>query len=258
MPHGPVHHPGFWPFAIEPVMKRALVTTVLAAATVIGGAWVYARRETIRRQYACHRVAVASSYPEAMRELAWFEAAGPDREARLRELVAAWGRGDPRFDYYLARYLRAPQCSEGLREVFSQELSWRPGLRARWAHFWSWQSAREPGEELATLRSYLDAMASSEPPRQVTWRDILDLQALFERTGRGELADRPRPDRWADTYARWVATEGSWPARLDRPALPFPDWKGPPPPRPHKVKETSGSQSDPIGGKSTVGVGGAP
>lgn len=217
-------------------MKRALTTLLLIAAIVAGGAWIYAQRGRISRQYICHRVAVAGSYPAAMREIAWFEEPAPDREARQRELVGAWGRGDPRFDYYLARYIRSPQCSESLREAFSLEFSWRPELLPRWAHYWSWQSAREPADELATVRGYLDTLASIEPPRLLTWRDILDLQALLEQTGQGALADRLKPDRWVDPYRRWLGTEMSWPVVLERPAQPFADWEGSPPPRPNKLK----------------------
>jgi hypothetical protein len=209
--------------------KRLWMIGMLAAVAV--GIGVFRWRGELAAHWASYQVASAGSYAAAARRIKQFEAA-PDRAAKIQALVDAWGRGDPRYDYYLARYVRSPQCGDELRQAFSLEFSWRPELLSRWGHFWSWHSAADPADEQAHLRGYFDALASVEPPRRITWRDVLDLQALCDRTGQGELAERMKPDDWIDAYRRWIDKEPQWTAHRQRPEAPFHDWQGAIPPRP--------------------------
>jgi hypothetical protein len=211
--------------------RRAWRWTIVVAAALAVGIGLYAWRGELAAQVASYQVASAASYRAAARRIGQFEAA-PDRAEKIHALVDAWGRGDPRYDYYLARYIRSPDCGDELREAFSLEISWRPGLLSRWGHFWSWQSSADPAADRKHLRGYFDALSSVEPARRLTWRDVLDLQALCDRTGQGEVARRMKPDDWVAAYRRWIDAEPTWTPDLDRPAEPFPDWAGAVPSRP--------------------------
>ncbi|HEV3022267.1 MAG TPA: hypothetical protein VGX76_07355 [Pirellulales bacterium] len=211
-------------------MRRILVAIVVALlffGVVAGLAWFYFERDPLGRQVAGYRVGSAENYAQACREIAWFEQ-GADREAKLRELVAGWGTGNQRFDLYLARYLGDPKCSEALRQAFSLEFAWRPQMLPRWAHYWRWRSKLLPADEIASIHDYLAALLLVDPPKKLTWREVLDLQAVFELSGEPGLAKRLAPDNWPARCQRWNESSAK-PRDVTRPRLPFPDWQGPAP-----------------------------
>ena len=200
-------------------MHRYFVATTFLLLAGLA-AWGYLQRAAWQRQLACYRVGAASSFDEAAQEIAWFEAP-PDRDAKLRELTAGWATGNEQFDSYLARYLYDARCGEPLREAFSLELGWRPELIPRWAHNWSWRS-RNPAEEVVSIRNHLSLLVDAQPARKLTWREVLDVQAVFALTGQEGLARRLSPDEWQARYKTWIAAEAQWTAVAERPANPFP------------------------------------
>ncbi len=188
-----------------------------------GGLWWYYGNGA-GTQWTAYRIGQAASYREAAGQIAALERRR-DRDVVLRELAAGWGTGNQQFDFYLARRASDPQAGEALRQAFSLELSWRPELLTRWAHYWSWRVKPSPADEIASIAEYLDALATAEPPRRLTWREVLNLQAVFALTGQPELALRLAPDNWQGRYRGWRGQRGE---RLDveRPGAPFPDWQG--------------------------------
>jgi hypothetical protein len=116
-----------------------------------------------------------------------------------------------------------------MRKTFSLELSWREDLLPRWAYFWSWKAGPKPGERVVLILEYLDVLLSAEPPRVLTWREVLDLQAVFQLTGQPHLAVRLKTDNWQTRYRRWRELRDSQLPDLPRPEGPFPDWEGPVP-----------------------------
>jgi hypothetical protein len=208
-------------------MRRFLLAIAIALVVfggLAGAVWFYYQRNPLGRQVAGYRVGAAENYEKARREIAWFEQ-GADRETKLRELVEGWGTGNQKFDLYLARYLGDPKSSEALRQAFSLNLAWRSELLPRWAHYWRWRAKLSPAEEFASINDYLAALVLVDPPKKLTWREILDLQAVFELTGHGELAKRLDPNNWPGRYQRWVESAPE-PSNVARPELPFPDWEG--------------------------------
>ena len=91
-----------------------------------------------------YQVGAAATYAEAKPKLAWFDAP-PDRSGRLPSLLGRFGRGNGRFDLYLAQYVDDRDSSPSLRQAFSSELAARDGLLARWAAYWSWRVAAAAG-----------------------------------------------------------------------------------------------------------------
>jgi hypothetical protein len=83
-------------------------------------------------------------------------------------------------------------------------LSWRLGLLPAWGEHWR-RLKDNPEQERTSIRRYLEALRAADPPRQITWRDVLDLQALLQLDGQGELAHRLTPDNWRGRYERWLA-----------------------------------------------------
>lgn len=200
---------------------RILVMLVLL--TGIGlGAWCYRNRNRLACQWASYRVGAARSFHGARAEIAWFET-GPDRQTRLRHLVGKWGTGNRRFDLYLARYVTGRDSSELLRKTFSLELGWREELLPRWAHYWRWQAPREPDQEIASILDYLHVLISADPPKPVTWREVLQLQAIFQLSGQPELAKRLSPVNWPDRYRRWLQRSQGRLPHVPRPAKPLPE-----------------------------------
>lgn len=192
---------------------------MLVVAIVAGAAWWVRDRWEIGTQLASYGIGRAATYADAAKQIAEIEKSGDP--AALRKLVSGWGTGNDRFDYYLARYVvespsnRAPSnqapskqapsnqapsnqapSSEALREAFSRELSWRPPLLPRWAHFWSWQVKQPPAEEIMSVRGYLAALLQADPPRKLSWREVLALQAVFTLTGHTEAAHRLDTTNW--------------------------------------------------------------
>jgi len=202
-----------------------LLGTLLLLSLPAVAAWVYGSRETLLCQWHCYRVGAAGTPAEAQGELAWFEK-GPPNPSRLRALTARWATGNQRFDFHLARHVTGPQSSPALREAFSYELSWREDVLARWAHYWCWQARLAPDQEVASIVEYLTTLATADPAKTITWREVLDLQAIFELTGRREPAKRLSPDNWRTRFEAW-RTGRPEPPPLVRPERPFPDWHGP-------------------------------
>ncbi len=204
----------------------ALVVLALAALALVG----YANRQRLTGQWMAYRVGRAASFEEACRAMAWFET-GPEREARLRELVTRWGDGNLRFDFYLARYVASPESSEAIRRRFSLELAWREGLLPRWAHWWCWRTVQQPDRHVEEILAYVDMLhAAQDLSKEVSWREILDLQAIFYLSGQPKWAERLTPDNWRERYQEWRKSRTDSPLRVARPAEPLPDWEGNTPP----------------------------
>jgi hypothetical protein len=208
-------------------MRRwQIITLVLLAAALAGLlAWGYVRREALARQWHVYRLGTADSFEQAEREIAWFET-GPQSPDRLRALVRRWGAGNARFDLFLACHVQDPRSSDSLRESFAGQLGRRPELLRRWAHYWSYRAKLEPDRQVASILGYLDTLASAERPKRITWREVLDVQAVFELIGSPRRARGLTPENWQDHYRVWQEAR---PARLPpvaRPANPFADWEG--------------------------------
>lgn len=205
---------------------RILVAVVVLAVAVLAAVG-YVHRQRLTGQWMAYRVGRAASFEEASRALSWFET-GPDREARLRELVTRWGAGNLRFDYYLARYVASPESSEAMRKRFSLELAWREGLLSRWAHFWCWRAGEQPDRRVEEILAYVDMLhAAQDLSKQITWREILDLQAIMHLSGQPKWAERLTPDNWRERYQEWRRERSEGLLRVARPNQPLPDWEGP-------------------------------
>ena len=209
----------------QPVRHARFLFRCLAAALVLAvaiGAWIGLHHGDIACQWACYRVGAAASTDEARRHIQWFET-GPDRAARLRRLVEKWGTGNPRFDHHLAQYLTGPECSDQTREAFAAELGRREGLLKRWAHYWCWRAPQEPNELVASVVAYLDDLATVEPSRQLTWREVLDVQAVFCLAGDESAARRLTPSNWRARYRSWQRVRPAAFPHVARPGAPLPD-----------------------------------
>ena len=207
-------------------LRWRLLTSLVAIVALIAGVSVYLQRETLQRQWRSFRAGAAESYAAAQEELAWFEQ-GPDAPERLGELVGHWGTGNAKFDAYLARYLSEGRSSETLRQTFSLELAWREVLLPRWAHYWCYRAPLEPDEQIAAAVDYSAMLASAIPPRTLTWREVLNLQAVFQLTGQPRLALRLSPENWRERLGRWQQSRPQRLPHVARPAVPFADWRGP-------------------------------
>jgi hypothetical protein len=207
-------------------LRWRLLTSLTAMAALIVGLAVYLGYQTLRRQWFSFDAGTAESYAAAKERFAWFEQ-GADSRQRVPELVAHWGTGNARFDVYLARYLHDGQSSEALRQAFSLELAWREELLPRWAHYWCYRAPLEPDREIASAVDYFALLAGAEPPREITWREVLDLQAVFELTGQGRLGVRLSPENWRQRFVRWQESRPRSLAHVARPAAPLPGWQGP-------------------------------
>lgn len=199
---------------------RLLVGLLLGAGVLLAG-WVYADRETLRRQWGVYRVGAAESYEAARERLAWF-GEGPDRDARLRELVGKWGTGNRRFDLYLARYLNDPAADNRLRRAFSEHLSRHPELLSRWAHYWAYRAPTEPHDQLASVVAYFDTLYADAADRPITWREVLDLQAVFDWVDASQQAIGLSPENWRRHYRVWRETQPEELPSVARPETAFP------------------------------------
>jgi hypothetical protein len=202
------------------LFRRALLAMLVLTASGLG-AWCYVYRQPLRRQWALYRIGAAASPQEADREIVGC-LAGPDHNAMIGEMVGKWGTGNRPFDLHLATHLGAGTCGEPLRMAFAAELGRRAGLLDRWAHYWTWRAQLPPEQQMASLVAYFDALLAADPPRDITWRDVLDLEALFQLTGRGELARNLSPNNWRDRYAQWQRSRPAQLSRIPRPEEPFP------------------------------------
>jgi len=205
---------------------RAFLLLLLFLGGVVAGMLWFAHREMLARQWACYRVGAAESFPRAQEKIAWFEE-GSNRQARLDELVRTWGTGNRQFDLYLGGHLRDAACSELLRETFANELDRREEMLPRWADYWSYQSPLKPDEQIASVLKYLDTLASAEPPKEITYREVLDLKAVLQLLGQGAHAANLSPANWQEPYRRWQQTRPAELPHVVRPGKPFADWTGP-------------------------------
>jgi hypothetical protein len=199
----------------------------VVAATALGLAaavWHYSNRPVVRSQLAAYRIGQARSFDEAKREFAAVEQQ-PNSDESLRELVSGWRTGSQSFDFYLAAYLSDRQSSEGLRRLFSLELSWYPERLSDWAHFWSWRSRLAPADEITSIADYLAALSAAADGRELTWREVLDFQAALALTGRPDVARRLGPDNWEGRYRTWRES-GPDVSQVVRPDRPLPGWQG--------------------------------
>lgn len=207
-----------------PRLLHALLLFAALAAVLVGG-WAYVNRETLSWQWASYQVGAAASFEQAREQIAGFEQ-GPDAPARLRVLAAKWGGGNPQFDRYLARYAASGDSSKVLRRAFSRQLTRRPELARRWAHFWCWQASIEPDRQIDSILEYLDALAfddgaSAAPP--ITWRELLDLQAIFALSGEPDRATRVGRENWREHYRVWREARRNAMPHVARPVEPFPE-----------------------------------
>lgn len=204
-------------------MRRFLIFLSVLTVLALGIAW-YIYHDMLERQLGCFRLGAARDYPQAKEELAWFDASDipeAERSLRHRELVSRFGTGNQEYDLYLLQYLNEPECSGDLRQAFSLEFNWRPAILPRWARYWSWRTGLEPQEEIALTTRFLDTKATlPEEERTITWREVLDLQAIFSITGHAELADRLSPENWSERYAAWLKFDPNW-SELRRPETPL-------------------------------------
>lgn len=205
-------------------MKRfwlRIALLLFAAVAAVSGIWAWQHRRPLAWQWAAHRVGSAATFEEARSRIAALEKEA-DHEAALRQLVRHWGVGNETFDLYLARYVCNPASSEAIRQTLSTEMAWREPLLARWTHYWCWRSPQEPDREVAGLVQYFDDLAAAEPVRPIPWREVLDLQAVFQLAGRGDLAIRLSPENWSRRYRTWQESRSGQAPRPARPAGPFP------------------------------------
>ncbi len=210
-----------------PLWMRLFVVVVIAAS-IAAAIWAWVHQPRLVDQWDSFQVGRAESYAEAAALIGQVEQA-PRAWPAIRELCHKWGTGNQRFDLYLADYVRRGPSSEPLRKAFSLELTWRPDQLPRWRHYWLWQLPAEADARIASMVAHYDLLSQAEPPRSIAWREVLDLQALFEVTGQRDLANRLKPDNWRSRYARWREACPDGVPPQERPELPLPDWEGPPP-----------------------------
>jgi len=201
-------------------LRFGITAAVLVTVAVGVSCWV--SRRQIACQLALYRVGSAATLSQAQTAMEWFEAE-PGDQARLSELAAKWGSGNRRFDIHLAEHVSGPTSSEALRKAFSLELAWREDLLPRWSHYWCWRATGEPDERIASISSHFDLIMSTESVQAITWREVLDLQAVFHVTGHPRLAKRLSPDNWRSRYAKWQDARPSRLPKVPRPQEPMPD-----------------------------------
>jgi hypothetical protein len=199
---------------------RLLLALLLPAAAGLG-IGCYAYRQPLARQWALYRIGAAASSSEAEAELVCCET-GRDRDALIDALVRKWGAGNRQFDLRLAEHLGRGSCGEPLRAAFAAEIGRRNGLLDRWARYWTWRAQLPPEQQMASVAACFDALAAADPPHDVTWREVLDLEALFQLTGRDELAQNLSPANWRNRYGQWQRGRPATLPHMARPDEPFP------------------------------------
>jgi hypothetical protein len=203
-----------------PLRWKILIVLFLLAGTGLSACW-YVNREFLQHHWMIYQVGAAPTYEEAKPKLAWFDAPS-DRNARLPTLVGRFGRGNGRFDLYLAQYVDDRDSSESLRQAFSNELAARDGLLARWAGYWSWRLAQPPDAEIASILTYMEVLQAA-PSATLTWREVLDLQAVFQGAGRPELARGLSPGNWRERFRQWGLDRPARLPHVPRPSEPMPE-----------------------------------
>lgn len=194
---------------------------VFVGLITAGGFWAYGNQELLDCQLRCFHIGRAESYAEAQRQIAWFETQF-DCDAKLQVLVSRWGEGNPQFDEYLARYVVDPASSDALRQAFSLQFARRPEQLPRWAHFWRYKASLPPDEAVESVLGYFETVATAEPARWITWRDVLDLQAILTLADCGELGQRLTPENYRGRCQKWIEAGRPKPAKLERPRTALP------------------------------------
>lgn len=193
-------------------MRRfAIVVTLLLVVGAAGAAVAYwaMERDELAWQLDCHRIGAAPSYEEAAQLLAELDRA-PNHQEKLSLLTTKWGTGNQAFDERLVRWMLSTDGSGALLQAFSEELSWREELLPRWVEYWREETELPMEEELASIEGYLSAIheGGAASRREVSWRDVLDMQAWFVMRDSARLAVRLGPENAGDRYGQWLETEG--------------------------------------------------
>ncbi len=203
-------------------LRTPLLPTFLVLSSIALGLWVHGNWTLLSSQWTSYRVGAAESFAEAQARIAPLEK-GSDRDAKMAQLVGKWGTGNRQFDLYLAEHICDAAATDGLRESFSRQLGRSAELRRRWAHYWSHRTSLPPDEQVQSIVSYLDTLATVDPPRAITWREVLDLRAMFELTSN----PRPAPDlsgtNWHEYYRVWRETRPNDLPNIPRPEMPLPE-----------------------------------
>ncbi len=208
-------------------MRRWLAAGVVAVALATGlGLWACWNGPLLRVQWECYAIGAARSFDEAKPHLVWLDRHASCPES-VAELVARWGAGNGRFDLHLARYIDSPESSETLRGAFARQLAARPELLHRWAHYWTWRAREEPDQLVASTVAFFDLLAQAQPGRTITWRDVLDLQAVWGLCGEADRVKDLDRRRWSDVYTQWKRTRADPLPHVRRPEVPLPGWQGP-------------------------------
>jgi len=203
-------------------LRTPLLPTFLLLSAIAIGLWAYQNWTRLCSQWASYRVGTAQSFNEAQARIAPLET-GADCDAKMAQLVGKWGTGNRQFDLYLAEHICDAAATDRLREAFSQRLSRSADLRRRWAHYWSHRTPIPPDEQVQSIVSYLDTLATVDPPRAITWREVLDLRAVFELTGNSRSAPDLSPTNWHQYYRVWFETRPDALPHIPRPQTPLPD-----------------------------------
>ncbi len=212
-------------------LLRSCFVFLLGATCGAAAVGIFDRRDPLTEQWELYRLIECETWSDARGRLAWFEAE-PRRAQKLDLLVSRWGTGHTIFDEHLVRYACQARGADALREALAGQLSRRPELLPRWAHYWAWKSTLSPADEMESVCRYLATLIQAEPPRSITWREVLDVQAVLTLEGHPDLAAQVAAERWQEPYRRWVAAGGGLPLRtVRRPELPLPEWVGAPPDR---------------------------
>jgi hypothetical protein len=198
--------------------RASLALLVLMALGL--SAWCYVYRQPLRRQWTLYRIGAAVP-DEAEARIVACETS-PDRDAMIGELVGKWGTGNRQFDLHLAAHVIGGSCGEPLRAAFATELGRHEELLNRWVHYWTWRAQLPPEQQMASVVAYLNALGQTDSPREITWHEVLDVQALFQVTGCGDLADDLTPANWRDRYAQWQRRRPAELPHIARPEEPFP------------------------------------
>jgi hypothetical protein len=204
---------------VGPLRRLFGLAVATALVVLIGLAWQ--ERLLLWNQYRSYRVGAAASYRQAQGLI--------DRmhdDAAMPVLVSKWGTGNARFDVYLARYLNETHCPDTLREEFAQHIGRSPELASRWAHLWRFRALDSPAGEYRQLANYLRILCESDERLPITWRDVLDAQALFIDSDQRVLARGLDPAHLKARFRQWQAAVGSQPGfwLVSRPGRPFADW----------------------------------
>ena len=203
-------------------LRTPLLPTFLLLSSIAVGLWAYGNWTQLCGQWACYRVGSTKSFADAQTRIARLET-GTDRDAKMALLVGKWGTGNRQFDLYLAEHLCDAAATDGLRESFSRQLGHRAKLRRRWAHCWSHRTPLPPDEQIQSIVSYLDTAATVDPPRAITWREVLELRAVFELTGKTTPAPDISPANWHEYYRLWRETRPGDLPHIPRPKMLLPD-----------------------------------